>query len=76
VLAPGSQLTPQDFFEFAKANVPYYAVPRYLELVDELPLTPTMRVEKYKLRERGINLNTIDLNAHGLVMERHNRRGV
>ena len=28
-------------------------VPRYIEFVDALPRTPTDKVAKYKLRERG-----------------------
>jgi crotonobetaine/carnitine-CoA ligase len=28
-------------------------VPRFVEIVDELPKTPTSRIEKYKLRERA-----------------------
>jgi crotonobetaine/carnitine-CoA ligase len=30
-------------------------VPRYIEFVDELPMTPTNKVQKYKLREKGLS---------------------
>jgi hypothetical protein len=33
-----------------------------------------MRVQKHILRERGISEGTIDLQAMGLVVERHERR--
>jgi crotonobetaine/carnitine-CoA ligase len=47
---------PVDFVavaEYAAENLPYFAVPRYLELIDELPRTPTGRVQKYLLRQAG-----------------------
>jgi carnitine-CoA ligase len=63
-----------EIFGFFKATLPYYAIPRYLEFLDELPLNQTMRVQKHRLRERGITGATIDLQAAGFVVERHERR--
>jgi crotonobetaine/carnitine-CoA ligase len=37
-----------------------HMVPRYVEFLPELPLTPTEKVEKYRLREAGINAATWD----------------
>ncbi|MBV9433237.1 MAG: hypothetical protein JO137_15555, partial [Hyphomicrobiales bacterium] len=36
------------------------AVPRFLEFVTELPRTENGKVQKYKLRERGVGPNTWD----------------
>jgi crotonobetaine/carnitine-CoA ligase len=36
-------------------------LPRYVEVLPELPKTPTEKVEKYVLRERGVTPNTVDL---------------
>lgn len=41
-------------------RLPAYMVPRFFELTDELPLTPTQRVQKYVLRERGNGAATWD----------------
>ena len=30
---------------------PYFFVPRYVEFVDEFPMTVTGKVQKYKMRE-------------------------
>jgi crotonobetaine/carnitine-CoA ligase len=30
--------------------MPYFMVPRYLDLVDALPKTPSEKIEKYKLK--------------------------
>jgi crotonobetaine/carnitine-CoA ligase len=57
---PGDTVDPLDLCRFIDANAPYFFVPRYVEVVDELPATPTGKVEKYKLRERGAGPNTWD----------------
>ena len=38
----------------------YFAVPRYLEFMSELPTTENGKVRKYKLRERGVTQQTWD----------------
>jgi crotonobetaine/carnitine-CoA ligase len=74
VLRPGFDPDFGDLFAFFKKSVPYYAVPRYIEILDELPANVNGRVQKFKLRERGITETTIDFEAIGLVVERHERR--
>jgi crotonobetaine/carnitine-CoA ligase len=39
---------------FVNDNAPYFCVPRYIELVRQLPFTPTNKVQKYKLREQPL----------------------
>lgn len=74
VPARGHALTPEVLFDFFKASLPYYAIPRYVELMDELPSNAVGRVQKFVLRERGVTPNTWDLEAMGLVVERAERR--
>jgi carnitine-CoA ligase len=73
-LHPDATLTPGEFFEFARANLPYFAVPRYVEIVDQLPLNAMGRVMKHVLRESGVTDATWDLDALGLVIDRDERR--
>ena len=42
------------------ARLPYFAVPRYLEVLAELPRTENGKVQKYRLRERGVTPTTFD----------------
>ncbi len=42
-------LSPQGIIEFARQKLAYFKVPRYIEYVDDLPRTPSERVEKHKL---------------------------
>jgi len=70
VLKPGESLAPEDLARFVNDNAPYFFVPRYIELVDELPRTPTQRVQKYKLRERGVTESTWDGKKAGFQVKR------
>ena len=56
---------PEELLRSCEPRLPYFAVPRYVEVVRELPLTPTGKVEKYKLRERGVGSTTWDAEAEG-----------
>jgi crotonobetaine/carnitine-CoA ligase len=75
-IVPAKGATPalDDLFEFFKKNVPYYAMPRYVEFVDALPTNVNGRVQKFILRERGITPDTFDLVALGLVVSKSERR--
>ena len=47
------------------ARMPYFAVPRYLRVMDHLPKTPTERVRKVELREAGVGGGVHDRVVHG-----------
>jgi len=54
VLIEGEKLEPEELVEYCRKQLPKFAVPRYIEFMDELPRTPgTEKVQRYKLRERG-----------------------
>lgn len=65
VLKPNTQLTALALAEFINENAPYFFVPRYIEFVDQLPYTPNNKIQKYKLREKGLTAKTWDANAEG-----------
>ncbi len=70
VLKPGQSATPEELCRFVNETAPYFFVPRYIELMSELPSTPTGRVQKYKLRERGVTPETWDARQAGFVVKR------
>jgi crotonobetaine/carnitine-CoA ligase len=74
VLAPDSEPEPVELFEFFRTSLPYYAVPRYIEFLAELPANVNGRVQKFKLRERAITERTVDFEELGLVVARADRR--
>ena len=57
---PGARVSPGDLTDFCEGKVARYAVPRYVEIVDELPKTGTQRVQYGVLKERGITPATWD----------------
>jgi carnitine-CoA ligase len=57
-----------DFLELARhmsEQLPHYMVPRYFELIEALPKTPSMRVQKFDLRTRGNGPQTWDIAIEG-----------
>jgi carnitine-CoA ligase len=64
LLHPGQHLTEAELIAFCEPRLPYFAVPRYLEFVRELPTTESGKVQKYKLRERAVTERTWDREAH------------
>ena len=74
VLVPGCAIEPAELFEFLRKSMPYYAIPRYFEVMDSLPANVNGRVQKFVLRERGITETTLDFEKLGHVVARGDRR--
>jgi carnitine-CoA ligase len=72
VLHPGRMLMPADLIAYCAPRLPYFAVPRYLEFMTELPTTENGKVQKYKLRERGVTQQTWDGGPRGQKAGRRN----
>jgi crotonobetaine/carnitine-CoA ligase len=60
---PGSRLDERTIREWCADRLPRNAIPRFVELMAELPMTPTGKIEKFKLRERGPGAATYDARA-------------
>lgn len=67
---PGVAFEHDNLARFINQNAPYFFVPRYIDTVTELPLTPTQKVRKNVLREHGITATTWDAQAVGFTVER------
>lgn len=61
----GTRVSPEALAAYCVGKVARHAVPRYVELVDELPKTGTQRVQYGVLRERGVTPSTWDRLAGG-----------
>jgi carnitine-CoA ligase len=68
---PGSTLSAEDVARYMNDHAPYYMVPRYVEFVEELPRTPTGKVQKYLLKQRGVTEGTWDRDQAGFSVRRH-----
>ena len=70
VVVPSAALEPRALFDYCRDELPYYMVPRYVEIVAELPKTPSLRVQKFVLREQGVTDATWDCEREGLRIRR------
>jgi crotonobetaine/carnitine-CoA ligase len=70
VRAPGSGLTAIDLVEFCQPRLPYFAIPRYVEFVTQLPATENGKIQKFKLRERGVTEAAWDRESAGYRLKR------
>ena len=65
VARPAHTVDPIELTEFCADRMARHMVPRYVDVVDALPRTPTEKVEKSRLRERGITSTTWDRSGDG-----------
>jgi crotonobetaine/carnitine-CoA ligase len=57
---PGAALDPRQLVDFCAPRMAVHMLPRYVEIVESLPRTPTEKVEKSVLRRRGLTASTWD----------------
>jgi crotonobetaine/carnitine-CoA ligase len=65
VAREGQCIDPAELLAFCESRLPYFALPRYVDLLPELPRTENGKVQKYKLRERGVTAVTWDRGPGG-----------
>lgn len=69
-LKPGVGFDHAELLDFCAARMPYFCVPRYLEVLDEIPKNVIGRVRKDLLRQRGLSADAWDREAHGYILTR------
>lgn len=55
---------------FLAERMPYFMIPRYIRILDELPKTASAKVVKAELRVAGITIDTWDREAAGITFKR------
>jgi crotonobetaine/carnitine-CoA ligase len=66
----GASVTEEQLFRWAIDQLPYFALPRYIEFRSELPRSPVGRVLKRELRADGVTPSTWDAEAAGITYEK------
>jgi crotonobetaine/carnitine-CoA ligase len=71
VVAPiaGRTVDPVALIEFLRPRMAHFMIPRYVRIVDELPKTPTTKVQKAELRKQGITPDTWDREKAGIKIK-------
>lgn len=57
---PGRAIDPAALVDFLATRMASFMVPRYVDVVDALPKTPTGKIQKFDLRARGVTATTWD----------------
>lgn len=68
ILVEGVVLEPEVLCRWSVDNLPYFAVPRFIEFRLELPKNPVGRVLKYELRDQGVTATTWDREKSGFEL--------
>jgi carnitine-CoA ligase len=63
VTREGAAIDPAELIGFCEPRMAAFAVPRYVQVLAELPLTANGKVQKALLRERGVTADTWDREA-------------
>jgi crotonobetaine/carnitine-CoA ligase len=71
VPSPDRSFDPAELIRFLIPRMPYFMIPRFVERVDELPKTATMRVKKFELRAQAKTDSTWDREEAGIVVTRN-----
>ena len=69
VLQPGATLGPEELLDHCQGRMAHFAVPRYVRFVDELPKTPSQRIQKFLLRADGVTQRHLGPRGGGLRSE-------
>jgi crotonobetaine/carnitine-CoA ligase len=70
-VTPGATLDPLELVKFLESQLPYFAIPRFVDVaLERLPRTPSGKISKAPLRDRGRAESTWDARAHGYVPPR------
>ena len=67
---PGEVVDPTELTHFLIERLPYFMVPRYVQVAAELPRTPTQKVIKHLLRDSPADGEVWDREAAGIVLRR------
>jgi len=74
VLADGASVEPRDLFDHFRDNIPFFAMPRYVEILDALPKNAVGRVMKHVLKDRNTVGDVWDFDQLGLSVAAQDRR--
>ncbi|MCP1740114.1 MULTISPECIES: ATP-dependent acyl-CoA ligase [Bradyrhizobium] len=70
LLEPGQSLEPVDIVRHCEGQIAYFAIPRYVRILSQMPLTENGKIKKGVLREAGITTDTWDREAAGVEVRR------
>ncbi|HEX9210825.1 MAG TPA: ATP-dependent acyl-CoA ligase [Bradyrhizobium sp.] len=70
LLEPGQSLEPVDIVRHCEGQIAYFAIPRYVRILSQMPLTENGKIKKGVLRDAGVTTDTWDREAAGVTLRR------
>ncbi|WFU78313.1 ATP-dependent acyl-CoA ligase [Bradyrhizobium sp. CIAT3101] len=70
LLEPGQSLEPVDIIRHCEGQIAYFAIPRYVRILSQMPLTENGKIKKGVLREAGVTADIWDREAAGVKVRR------
>jgi crotonobetaine/carnitine-CoA ligase len=70
LLEPGQSLAPVDIVHHCEGQIAHFAIPRYVRIVSQMPLTENGKIKKGVLRDAGVTTDTWDREAAGIRLRR------
>ena len=67
---PGRTIDPIGVLAFLRPRLAHFMIPRFIRVVDELPRTPTAKLQKHVLRQEGLTPDTWDREQAGIRIQR------
>ncbi len=67
---PGRMIDPAGLLEFLRPRMAHFMIPRFIRVMDDLPKTPTQKVQKHLLRTDGVTADTWDRDKAGVKISR------
>ena len=71
---PGDAIDPAALIKYLIPRMAHFMVPRYIRIENELPKTPTNKIQKADLRAQGVTAATWDREAAGITLKREKLR--
>ena len=56
ILKEGATLTPEEVKDFCRGQIARHKIPKYIFFVNEFPMTGSGKIQKFKLKDVGLNL--------------------
>jgi crotonobetaine/carnitine-CoA ligase len=70
VIREGHSITPETLLRHLDGRIAYFAIPRFVEFADRLPVTETGKLRRTELKQRGVGEHTFDREAIGWKVSR------
>ncbi len=69
VPAEGEMVDPAALIAFCERRMPAFALPRFIEIIADLPKTPSEKIQKGELRKLGVRVSTWDRQSRATTVE-------